>query len=168
MLGLQSVLPAFWVPYQSSRLRPLIYIFLIRKQLLTCTTRSGLSQRLKVLHKLGWYWGFRRPGICHCVTAWVPPDVSKECTALFFILWSRGLLTLGWRHYIPLKHHAPVTQQHSVTFQKAWILRKDIRTSNVGAVFHFRFCNFENMHHLLIFCSLISLNTVKYWKSDYL
>ena len=69
-----------------------------------------------------------------CVIRWVVPDFWKEHHAFFFkgqtvqevMVWP-----FKWGHYIALKYWELVTQQHGITYQKAWILgNTTARTSN--------------------------------------
>jgi len=57
---------------------------------------------LEFVYPWWWCWGFRSSGMWRCVVWWMIPDSLKP--------------------HDPLKHHESLTQWHSFTSQKSWIL----------------------------------------------
>jgi len=80
--------------------------------IVTAVTCSSDNQQRHVSLAVHVFWDM----MLHC--HWVSPDSFKE--SRIPLLWP--VKPWQWRHYIPLKHQEALTQWHSITSQKTWIL----------------------------------------------
>jgi len=93
--------------------------------------QSALKYEFNIGHwvgKLAGYEGLNSFRVWHCVNGWVFLEVSKDPRRILHAL----LDPWRWRHHVPLKRCEPLTQRHSATSQKTWILSNTtVRTWNL-------------------------------------
>jgi hypothetical protein len=93
----------------------------------------------------GWTATFTRQphlteGNVHAGINWkqfVSQGFGSQCNAVSTCEW----FLMFWRHYVPLKHHKPLTQWFNVTSRKTWILSNStVRMSYLAVCSLYELC----------------------------